>query len=99
MPLRSPGRAGLVVTETERWTSGRCARTRLTTVPLPAPEGPEMTNSEAAGPNGSGLRLTMGELGEQVLFLFGAKPPHAPRFGYVETLHDLARSYTTDAGQ
>ena len=78
MPLRSPGRAGLVVTETERCTSGRWASTRLTTVPFPAPEGPEMTNNEAAGPSGSGLRLAMGELGEQVLFLFGAQAAHAP---------------------
>jgi hypothetical protein len=56
IPWRSPWRAGRVVAEIESHSSGRRSSRARTTVPLPAPEGPEITNNR---PDPDELRLFM----------------------------------------
>jgi hypothetical protein len=46
-PSISPGRGGLVVTDTECQTHGQRCLSRAATVPLPTPEGPDRTVSVA----------------------------------------------------
>ena len=81
------------MTETDRWMPSRLLRTSLTTVPFPAPEGPETTKSLPVFPAGSCSRLAMSELGEEILFLLRSETSHPARLGDVQTLHDLASSH------
>src|SRR5437667_11157734 len=53
-PSASVGRRGRVVHEIENTHSGRAAISRSTSVPLPAPEGPDTTNTKPPGSNRGG---------------------------------------------
>src|SRR5690606_40517562 len=57
-PSVSPGRGARVVTDTESHTSGWWARSSLTTVLLPTPEGPERTDRKSTRLNSSHVKIS-----------------------------------------
>src|SRR5262245_14362122 len=82
-------------------SAGSMRRSSWTTLPLPTPEGPEITMSRperAASPVAT-ARLLLGEFGEERFLLLGTQAAYAAAAGDLEALHDLARAHLADAGK
>src|SRR6185503_12385449 len=83
-PSTSFVRRGRVVAEIENVHSGRTATSRSTSVPLPAPDGPESTSRKPPGMNRDGIEVAASGIGPAA--------PLTPAPPSLDVLHLLAQA-------